>query len=99
MVGRAMGEGSNEYALFTDNAFFEFLQPGGDEPVMAADVVPGCSYEVVLTNAAGLYRYRLGDVVRIERRESKGTMYVMCVLDDVITEISKAPVAGAAQGA
>ena len=70
MVGRAMGEGSDEYALLTDNAFFEFLQPGADEPVMAADVVPGCSYEVVLTNAAGLYRYRLGDVVRIERFEN-----------------------------
>jgi hypothetical protein len=70
LIGRAMGENSNEYALLTDNAFFEFLQPGADEPVMAADVVPGQSYEVVLTNAAGLYRYRLGDVVRIERFEN-----------------------------
>ena len=70
MVGLAMGEGSNEYALLTDNAFFEFLQTGAKEPVMAADVAPGRSYEVVLTNAAGLYRYRLGDVVRVERFEN-----------------------------
>ena len=70
MIGRAMGENSDEYALLTDNAFFEFLKPGADEPVMAADVMPGCSYEVVLTNAAGLYRYRLDDVVRIERFEN-----------------------------
>jgi phenylacetate-coenzyme A ligase PaaK-like adenylate-forming protein len=70
MIGRAMGDGSDEYALLTDNAFFEFLEPGSKDPVMAGNVEPGRSYELVLTNAAGLYRYRLGDVVRVERIEN-----------------------------
>ena len=29
------------------------------------------------------------EAVRIERRESRGTMYAMCVLDDIITEVHK----------
>uniref|UniRef100_A0A1D1YKN8 Putative indole-3-acetic acid-amido synthetase GH3.5 n=1 Tax=Anthurium amnicola TaxID=1678845 RepID=A0A1D1YKN8_9ARAE len=35
------------------------------EPVGLADVKLGKEYELILTNYAGLYRYRLGDVVRV----------------------------------
>lgn len=42
--------------------FFEFLDEGG-EPRLAHQLVPGRSYEVVVTNGGGLWRYRLGDVV------------------------------------
>lgn len=69
VVGRAMGEGTAEYALLTDNAFFEFLEPGSSEPVAVDGLEPGRRYELILTNSAGLYRYRLGDVVQIERIE------------------------------
>ena len=92
MIGRAMGEGSNEYALLIDNAFFEFLQPGADEPVMAADVVPGRSYEVVLTNAAGLYRYRLDDVVRVERFENGVPIFTYAYRLDETLEVGGATV-------
>ena len=33
-------------------------------------VQDGEEYEVILTNAAGLYRYQIGDVIRILRREN-----------------------------
>ena len=70
VIGRAMGDGSDEYALLTDNAFFEFLKPGQQDPVDAEGLEDGAEYEVILTNLAGLYRYRLGDVIRILRREN-----------------------------
>ncbi|CAM0880462.1 unnamed protein product [Alopecurus aequalis] len=70
-----------ECATFTvlpDIAYFEFipLRPashddafcgayGEAEPVGLTDVAVGEHYEVVMTTFAGLYRYRLGDVVQV----------------------------------
>ncbi len=59
------------YVLTPGTAHFEFIplaaadreQP---ETVPAEALEPGQSYEVVLTNRGGLYRYRLRDVVRVE---------------------------------
>mgnify|MGYP000945070478 CR=1 FL=1 len=58
------------YALALGATFLEFLPVADcdapDPRTVGIDaVVCGQSYEVVLTNHAGLYRYRLGDVVRI----------------------------------
>ena len=61
---------SDEYVLLSDNAFFEFLKPDEKEPVDVEGLQEGEEYEVILTNAAGLYRYRLGDVIRILRCET-----------------------------
>ena len=69
LIGCSLGSGSDKYRLISDSAFFEFLEPGTDVTVMAEDVEPGKTYEVIVTNSAGLYRYRLGDVVRIIRLE------------------------------
>ena len=70
LIGRNMGDETDEYALSTDSAFFEFLEPGGTgEPVDAEHIECGKDYEIILTNDAGLYRYRLGDVINIHRVE------------------------------
>jgi hypothetical protein len=58
------------YALALGAVHFEFLpvaEADGGQPraVGIGDVELGGKYEVVITNHAGLYRYRLGDVVRI----------------------------------
>lgn len=58
------------YVMATDPSYFEFIpidvaaetQP---DTVDMAGVVVGDEYELVITNHAGLYRYRLGDVVRV----------------------------------
>ncbi|MBQ9042193.1 MAG: GH3 auxin-responsive promoter family protein [Eggerthellaceae bacterium] len=92
VVGRSMGPGTGEYALLTDNAFFEFLEPGADEPVMAAGVEPGKCYELILTNAAGLYRYRLGDAVQIERIESGVPVFTYAYRADEVVEVGGATV-------
>ncbi|AET02219.2 indole-3-acetic acid-amido synthetase [Medicago truncatula] len=64
------------YVLFPQNGYFEFIpltqvKNEGTElcvdphPVGLTEVKVGEEYEIVLTNSAGLYRYRLGDVVNI----------------------------------
>lgn len=70
VIGRSLGDNSDEYMLLTDNAFFEFRKPGEKDAVDVEGVQDGEAYEVILTNAAGLYRYRIGDVIRILRREN-----------------------------
>jgi len=63
-------DGTANYVLACGTSFFEFIplarvsenQPGTlDLDELEVDEV----YEVVLTSCAGLYRYRLGDIVRI----------------------------------
>ncbi|MFC4159016.1 GH3 family domain-containing protein [Chitinimonas lacunae] len=48
--------------LSQDSGFFEFLDEGG-EPLLADEIVISGRYEVVITTAGGLYRYRTGDIV------------------------------------
>jgi hypothetical protein len=64
------GDNPEHYALALGAVHFEFLprdQLDAAAPVAVgpADVRVGEDYELVFTNRAGLYRYRLGDVVRI----------------------------------
>jgi len=75
MVGLNLWAGAPEhYALALGAVHFEFLPLAG-VGVTAPGTVPleavreGETYELVITNHAGLYRYRLGDVVRIVGRE------------------------------
>ena len=63
-------DGSTDYVLALGSAFFEFV-PIAHVDEAQPQTVPldalqvGDEYEVVLTNCAGLCRYRLGDIVRI----------------------------------
>ncbi|EFJ11612.1 hypothetical protein SELMODRAFT_125904 [Selaginella moellendorffii] len=58
------------YTIFPSFAYYEFLpvncknSTSGDL-VELADVELGREYELVITNRAGLYRYRVGDVLRV----------------------------------
>lgn len=59
---------SFEYALLPQNGFYEFLpldSPEGTKPLTIGELTPGTDYEIILTNLSGLYRYRIGDVVRV----------------------------------
>jgi hypothetical protein len=51
--------------LAADSGFYEFLSETG-EAHLAHEVLPGKEYEVVITTAGGLYRYRTGDCVKCE---------------------------------
>ncbi|OIT29405.1 PREDICTED: jasmonic acid-amido synthetase JAR1-like isoform X2 [Nicotiana attenuata] len=60
------------YTVLPNIGYFEFIPLRGDldglepTPVSLAEVKLGEEYEIVVTNFAGLYRYRLGDVVKIK---------------------------------
>lgn len=51
--------------LAADSGFFEFLDAAG-HTWLAHELLAGSRYEVVMTTAGGLYRYRTGDEVRCE---------------------------------
>ncbi|XP_061995945.1 jasmonoyl--L-amino acid synthetase JAR6 isoform X2 [Rosa rugosa] len=56
------------YVVLPNIGYFEFIpvRDGIDfKPVGLTEVKIGEEYEVVVTNFAGLYRYRLGDVVKV----------------------------------
>lgn len=71
MIGLNLWRDAPErYALALGAVHFEFLplaELDAPQPrcVRISEVRVGESYELVITNHAGLYRYRLGDVVRI----------------------------------
>ena len=71
MVGiNLWGEAPERYALALGAVYFEFLpmselDAASPRAIGIGALEKGQCYEVVITNHAGLYRYRLGDVVRI----------------------------------
>ncbi|MBE6811827.1 MAG: GH3 auxin-responsive promoter family protein [Ruminococcaceae bacterium] len=54
--------------LLPKSCLFEFLPvdaPAGTRPLLMDQLEVGKEYEVIITNLAGLYRYRMYDVVRV----------------------------------
>lgn len=62
---------SMEYSLIPEGNFYEFIpidenEKAGTEGTLGIkDLIVGHDYEIVITNVAGFYRYRIGDVVRV----------------------------------
>ncbi len=64
------------YVMATDPSYFEFIpiaEADDDQPatVDMGGVEAGEIYELVVTNHAGFYRYRLGDVIRVVGRHGQ----------------------------
>lgn len=57
---------SDEMLLMLDyGIFYEFKELGEDKPALCLDDVRvGVDYEIIITTNAGLWRYRLGDVIQ-----------------------------------
>ena len=61
-------DSADRYMLLPESVFFEFIPVNGDHdhtPLLIGEVKAGEKYELVVTNRSGLYRYRLGDVVKV----------------------------------
>jgi hypothetical protein len=56
---------AHDRPLLNPHGFFEFERQGGGqgELLLASELQPGDSCEVIATTASGLYRYRTGDLV------------------------------------
>jgi hypothetical protein len=55
----------SHHPLAVTSHFFEFLDDAG-RIHLTEDLEPGGAYEVVVTTGGGLWRYRLGDTVRVD---------------------------------
>ena len=57
---------NKDYTLLYDSGFYEFIPvEGNPKPLCMNKLEIGKEYEIVVTNYAGLYRYKLLDVVRV----------------------------------
>ncbi|MBO4359421.1 MAG: GH3 auxin-responsive promoter family protein [Eubacteriaceae bacterium] len=58
---------SENRLLVVESCYFEFIPKEVEEKILSLDeLVPGGEYEIVITNQAGLYRYRIGDIIKCE---------------------------------
>lgn len=58
------------YVIIPSTVFYEFIpvnegQENSDKTLCLHELKKGERYEIVITNYAGLYRYRLGDVIKV----------------------------------
>lgn len=78
-VAAALKEDDPEYMLLPFGGFYEFIpveEGAGDTPLLMDQLEIGKEYELVITNLSGLYRYRLGDVVRVTGYHNECPMLV-----------------------
>jgi hypothetical protein len=50
--------------LSINSHFFEFIDPDSQQIYLAHELKSGRNYEIVITTSGGLYRYKLGDLVK-----------------------------------
>ena len=66
-IGNPVADDDFGYVLMPNSAFFEFLVYGSEseETFLPNELEAGKLYEPVITNFSGLYRYCLGDIVKV----------------------------------
>lgn len=70
MIGINPNAKKIRYVIIPDTAFYEFMpveegEKIGKQTFCLEELEAGKKYEIVITNYAGLYRYRLGDVIKV----------------------------------
>ncbi|GER36369.1 auxin-responsive GH3 family protein, partial [Striga asiatica] len=75
------------YTFMPFLAYFEFMPHDQSEPVDLVNVQIGREYEVLLTTPAGLYRYRLGDIVRVTGFYNSAPQFRFVRRKDVVLNI------------
>ena len=78
---------TNGRAVLAEQGFFEFLPESEDSPLTAEALENGLTYEVILTTASGLYRYRTGDRVRMEGRAQQGRPILAFLGRDFVSDL------------
>lgn len=78
MMAKAVGDDTDRFRLITQNDVYEFLPVNGSAqelPLTLTQTKVGESYQVIVTNKAGLYRYKTNHVLTIvEHQPSEGTI-------------------------
>lgn len=62
-----VGTDTYDYMLIPGNAYYEFMKEDGDgRKICAADgLETGGTYELIITTFSGLYRYAMGDIIKV----------------------------------
>jgi hypothetical protein len=78
MMAKAVDDDTTHFRLITQNDMYEFLPVDGQAgalPLTLTETSPGESYQVIVTNKAGLYRYKTNHVITIvEHKPTEGTI-------------------------
>ena len=77
LVGQSI-EGTNKYRLLEGSNFYEFLPittTSDEKPRLLTKLNEGEVYELIVTNQAGLYRYRTGYLIRVEERNGGNLIF------------------------
>ena len=78
-IAMALREDDPEYMLVPWGGFFEFIPMAEGAPetsLLMYQLEVGKEYELIMTNLAGFYRYRLGDVVKVTGYHNECPMLV-----------------------
>ncbi|KAG0468569.1 hypothetical protein HPP92_017897 [Vanilla planifolia] len=77
------------YTLIPTMAYFEFLPVDADDNCLVnlIDVKVGEEYEIVVTTHSGLYRYRVGDVLRVTGFKNRTPQFSFVRRKDVVLSI------------
>lgn len=79
---------NKEYTLLYDSGFFEFIPTeGNDQPLLMNELEIGKTYEIIVTNYAGLYRYQLKDVIRVVGYNNEVPLLQVAYRKNQITDI------------
>lgn len=67
VIGCAVKDGTDLYRIADSSLFLEFIpvNENSDVSLLADELEPGKYYRVIVTNNAGLYRYNIGDVIKV----------------------------------
>ena len=78
IIAQAIADDRDLFELILENDFFEFM-PDNSEPLLLSQVSPGMTCEVIVTNRAGLYRYRTGIRISLVEHSPHGNAIIRIV--------------------
>lgn len=92
-INKWLGSCVSAYSLQTNEFFFEFVpwcNANSSQPstLLAEDIKVGEVYEIVVTTSGGLYRYRMGDLIKVLEEGSASDPPVIDVLGRKNLELS-----------
>ena len=78
-MAKAVADDSERFKLITDTDFFEFIPVGAapdSTPLLLGQTKVGEAYQVVVTNQAGLYRFRTNHTLTVLEKTVTGEVFV-----------------------
>lgn len=90
LVGTAMKPESDHYLVLPDSGYYEFIavDDKDEKPLSMDQLKVGHLYEIVITNLAGLWRYRIRDIVRVAGFEGETPYLQFAYRDQQVVNIA-----------